>query len=505
MPENASPTGRTGSVCLRPYQLDAIDRVRACIRGGVRRVLIVLPTGGGKTLIASHIIASAVGRGSRVLFLAHRRELVNQAYRKLLDQGLAASQVGVLMASDPRRRPAAPVQVASVDTIRNRAKPAADIVFVDEAHRATAKSYQSVAAEYPKAIHLGLTATPYRADGKGLKDAYDDLVVVASPRELIGQGYLVEPRVFTVPQSAMPDLSCVRVKGGDYDESALAEAVDRSALVGNIVEHWQRHAQGLRTVVFAVSVAHSKHIVERFQSVGVAAEHLDGTTPTAERDAILARLEAGTTQVVGSCGVLSEGWDQPSVKCAVLARPTKSTGLYLQQAGRILRPWEGVRAIILDHGGCALEHGLPQDSREFCLDPPKKVKRQTGPLSKICPECQAVLPIATRVCPECGAELVVIPLPQESTDSLVEMPTSLLEQQRMVWALYCGEAREKGYAPGWVFHRFRERFGCPPPRSFIVPRDLSVRDVQSVLRDALKKGGTVNWEQFDLPERRVRP
>ena len=465
MPENASPTGRTGSVCLRPYQLDAIDRVRICIRGGVRRVLIVLPTGGGKTLIASHIIASAVGRGSRVLFLAHRRELVNQAYRKLLDQGLAAAQVGVLMASDPRRRPAAPVQVASVDTIRNRAKPAAEIVFVDEAHRATAKSYQNVAAEYPKAIHLGLTATPYRADGKGLRDAYDDLVVVASPRQLIAEGFLVEPRVFTVPDSALPDLSGVRMKGGDYDEGALAEAVDRSSLVGNIVEHWQRHAQGLRTVVFAVSVAHSQHIAERFRQAGVAAEHLDGTTPLAERDAVLGRLEAGTTQVVSNCGVLCEGWDQPAVKCAVLARPTKSAGLFLQQAGRILRPWNNTRAIILDHGGCALEHGLPQDDREFSLEAATKRRGKKGaaaPATKICPECFAVLAPATRVCPECGCTLHVPELPQERAGHLVEVTPA-------------------------------------------APEPITVRRVQTVLRDTLSGGGTLTWGQFDRPERRARP
>ncbi len=460
MSESNSPTGWGGGVCLRPYQLEAINRVRDRVRAGIRRVLIVLPTGGGKTLIASHIIASAVARGSRVLFLAHRRELVNQAYRKLLAQGLAEAQVGVLMASDPRRRPAAPVQVASVDTLRNRAKPPAELVFVDEAHRATAKSYRDIADHYPCAVHLGLTATPYRADGKGLKDAYDDLVVVATPRELIDQGYLVEPRVFTVPSSALPDLSGVRVKGGDYDEAALADAVDRQALVGNIVEHWQRHAQGLRTVVFAVSVAHSKHIVERFQSVGVAAEHLDGTTPTVERDAILARLDAGATQVVGSCGVLSEGWDQPSVKCAVLARPTKSTGLYLQQAGRILRPWQDARAIILDHGGCALEHGLPQDAREFCLDPPRKAKRQSGPLSKTCPACQAVLPLSTRVCPECGHVLLEAELPQERDGELVEV-----------------------VAPA--------------------PRPLSVTAIQSVLRHALRDGSSLTWDQFE--RRRARP
>ena len=369
---NASALSPPSTVQLRPYQLDAIARLDERVTQGARRVLLVAATGSGKTTIASSIIVRAIHRGQRVLFLAHRRELINQAYRRLLDCGLPATSLGILMASDPRRRPGAPVQIASVDTLRNRTRPGADIVFTDECHRALANSYQQIAADYPNALHVGLTATPYRADGKGLEDAYDELLVVASPKLLIAEGYLVEPRVFTIPSAKRPDLSRVKMAKGDYASDQLEQAVDRAGLVGNIVEHWLEHAQGVRTVVFAVSVAHSKHIVDRFRAAGVAAEHLDGMTPTAERDGILSRLESGATHVVSNVGVLCEGWDQPSVKCAVLARPTKSTGLYLQQAGRILRPWDNQPAIILDHGGCALEHGLPQDDREFSLEGRKK-------------------------------------------------------------------------------------------------------------------------------------
>ena len=186
----------------------------------------------------------------------------------------------------------------AIDTLRHRAKPLADLVIVDEAHRALAKSYREVAAAYPDAVHLGLSATPYRADGQGLGDAYDDLVVVSTPAQLIAEGFLVEPRVFTVRPSELPDLSGVRTRRGDYDERALAAAVDRQPLVGNIVEHWQRLADGRRTVAFAVSVEHSRHIAERFREAGIAAEHLDGTTTPLERDAILRRLERGETRVV---------------------------------------------------------------------------------------------------------------------------------------------------------------------------------------------------------------
>jgi superfamily II DNA or RNA helicase len=486
-------SANTTTVSLRPYQVAAVERLHERIRAGARRVILVAATGAGKTTIAGHIIASSMPQGSRVLFIAHRRELINQAYRRLVEFGLAEDQVGILMAGDSRRRPAAPVQVASVDTLRNRPKPAADLVFIDECHRALSPSYRDIAAHYPNAVHLGLTATPYRADGKGLGDAYDELLLVASPRQLINEGYLVEPRVFTVPPTALPDLTGVRVKGGDYDEAALARAVDRAPLVGNIVEHWLKHAHGIRTVVFAVSVAHSKHIVDRFKQAGVAAEHLDGMTPTPERDAILARLESGETVVIGSVGCLSEGWDQPSVKCAILARPTKSTGLYLQQAGRILRPWQNTQAIILDHGGCAQDHGLPQDDRELSLAAPKKKRMRSGASTspvKTCPDCYAVLSPATRVCSGCGAELIHDNgVPKEADGALIEVTPSADSEQRAEWERLCAVAAARGHKPGWAYHRFREKFGTKPPMVFgAAPSAQS--QAKRALFDTLRNGET---------------
>jgi superfamily II DNA or RNA helicase len=414
------------------------------------------------TTIAGSVIERAARQNRRVLFLAHRRELISQAYRRLLDFGLPERDVGVIMANDPRRRPVAPVQVASVDTLRTRAKPHADVVFIDEAHRALARTYVDLLAAYPEALHIGLTATPYRADGQGLGDAYDELIVIASPRELIAQGHLVEPRVFTVPASQRPDLSGVNVSRGDYAASELAEAVDRQALVGNIVEHWMTHARGVRTVAFAASVEHSQHIAARFREAGVAAEHLDGGTPTIERDAILARLDRGETLVVSNCGVLCEGWDQPAVKCAILARPTKSTGLYLQQGGRILRPWNDQRAIILDHAGCALEHGLPQDDREFSLEGTKKRTKATAEApARECPTCFAVVGIATRVCPECGHEFFAEREVPREEDGALEEVTSV------------------------------------PARTRSPPSTGGDRSVRDAIRAAARAGGRLSWAALD--------
>lgn len=491
---------------LRPYQLDAVDRVRTHIRAGVRRVLCVAPTGAGKTVIASHLVECSTALGNRVLFVAHRRELIVQAFKKLIGcscraqydhdsflpdpqckaDGLPRKSVGILMANDRRRNPGAVVQVASIDTLRNRAKPHADLIIVDEAHRSLARSYTTLLEAYPSAAVIGLTATPYRADNRGLGEEYDELVVVASPRQLIDEGFLVEPRVFTVPSNELPDLSSVRVKGGDYDEEQLAVAVDQAGLVGNIVEHWFKHAQDRQTVVFAVNVAHSKHIVERFRAAGVVAEHLDGTTPTADRDAILARLESGETRVVSNCAVLTEGWDQPSVKCCVLARPTKSKGLYLQCAGRILRPHLGLGAVILDHSGNVLEHGLPQDDREFTLESTKK-KRATAPTTcKTCPECFAVVPLSSRVCPECGTAFP-LPEPEDKTverdGELVEVKPSTQDEKRRVWDEICATAIKRGYARGWASHRFKDKFHTWPPNTFTFPDRPKVFASDAVKRD----------------------
>ncbi|HEY1697945.1 MAG TPA: DEAD/DEAH box helicase family protein [Polyangiaceae bacterium] len=467
---------------LRPYQEEAVREIELRIVAGKRRVLVVAPTGAGKTVVFARVIADAVLRGQRTLVIAHRRELVHQTCAKLLEAGLAEDQIGILMASDRRHRSSAPVQVASIDTLRRRTKPDADLVIRDEAHRALARTDLAVAALYPDAVHLGFTATPFRADRRSLGEFYDDLLVVSTIRNLIAQGYLVEPRVFTVPSDRLPDLSGVRVRGGDYAQDQLDEAVDQGQLVGNIIEHWAEHARGVRTVAFAVSVKHSEHIVERFRAEGVAAEHVDATTPATERDGAVARLLSGVTLLLSNVGVFCEGTDLPPVKCAVLARPTKSTGLYLQQAGRILRPWEGARAIILDHAGCAREHGLPQDDREFSLEP--RPKRDASAASEIsiraCPGCYAVLPGHTRVCPECGTTLV------ESREQLPETSGRLVEvdateqlalqiemgahrrigwsdtRKRVAFEQLRALARARQRGADWVRERFEERFGGPP-------------------------------------------
>ena len=393
---------------LRPYQSEAIEQVRARFRAGAKRTLIILPTGGGKTVVASSIIRSAVEKGSRVLFLAHRRELIQQTADKLNRFGV---RHGVIMAG---QRPALQhaCQVASVQTLARRRDvlKTVDLIFFDEAHHAAAGSYTDVLEWFPQARVVGLTATPWRLDGRGLADVFDAHVVVSTPRELKEQGFLVPVGGW---EFEAIDTSRARVQRGDYAAKDLAEEALKPRVIGDVVEEWMRHAEGKRTVVFALNIEASKLMAQRFREAGVAAEHIDGEMPTVERDAVLRRLRSGETRVVCNCNVLTEGFDCPELEVCVLARPTLSTALYLQMVGRVLRPAPGkVAARIHDHAGCLAAHGAPFAARDFSPESSSKGEREPVQdadtrARNVCPSCKSVR--SGYPCDNCGFH----PTPEE--------------------------------------------------------------------------------------------
>lgn len=388
------------SVTLRPFQSAGVDEVRAEFQRGTKAILLESPTGSGKTVVWSHITQRVVERGKKVLFLCHRKELVEQSSRKLDDNSVPH---GVIKSGHHRVQPWQPVQIASVATLINRPTlPEADFIGVDEAHHSPSKSFMSIIERYPNARILGLTATPCRLDGRGLGVGnpggyFQKIVRLATISELIEQGYLVTPRTFA-PDA--PDLASVEKVGSDYNKGQLAKAMDRPTLVGDLVKTWLTIASGRTTVVFACSIEHSKHIVKRFREAGVSAEHLDADTPDGLREAILARVASGETTVVSNVAILTEGWDLPRVSCVVMARPTLSLSLYLQMPGRGLRPWLAkTDCIILDHAGNSLRHGLITDDREFSLDGVNRSANGPKPRAlKTCPRCKSPVPTSLMLC-----------------------------------------------------------------------------------------------------------
>lgn len=370
---------------LRPYQSAALAKVLDAFKRGQRSVLLVLPTGGGKTTIFSDFVASIPGRA---LVLVHRRELATQAAARLREFGV---DFGFEMAGEPRK-PYARVQIASVQTLVRRTAPKARLVVVDEAHLSTAESYQKILDCYPHAWILGVTATPWRLSGKPLAGLYKEIVVASTPAQLCTDGFLAP---FTGFSYKAPDLSQVERVGDDYNQGQSAKVM--SAIVPNVVEQWKATASHLSTVVFACTVEHSQALTAEFRNAGVSAEHLDGGTPIEQRRAVLERVASGKTQVLCNVGIAVEGLDIPRLKCCVLARPTMSLTRAIQMMGRVRRPWNGVTARIHDHAFVIGRHGLPDADRDYSLDPDAAPPL---PSLRTCKACFALY--VGDACPSCA-------------------------------------------------------------------------------------------------------
>lgn len=458
---------------LRPYQARAVNELGAGFKARWRRQVLVAPTGSGKTVVAGEMMIRATEKGTSSLFLAPRRELIFQARDRLTDLGL---EPGVLMAGEPVER-SRPIQVCSIETVRRRPwVPDASFVVVDECHL---RSFKGVMERFDQPWVAGLTATPWRMNGQGLVEDFDRLVLAANYGELIDEGHILEPRVYA-PSS--PDLESVSIRGGEFDPRQVERIMRRKKLTGDIVSHWMQHARDRLTVVFASSVAHSQELVQAFSSAGIEAEHLDGSTPYGQRRACLQRLARGETRIVGCCDLLTYGWDCPPVSCAVVARPTASLVMHMQMCGRILRPCEGKDgAVVLDHAGNSLDHGLPTEDRFYDLGQPRarrsKGARNAAPL-RTCEECFALSPAHLKACEACGVVFRIKPRSTGGTGTggeLREFSGSLA--QRLRWSInqLLAEKAEylvqqqrlaavKGYKPGWALHRFKLRYGHWPTR-----------------------------------------
>jgi superfamily II DNA or RNA helicase len=388
---------------LRDYQQQAISDLRSVMQQGARAPLLCLPTGGGKTCIIAAISANAAARGRHVLILVHRRELIHQTSSKLTWVGL---EHGIIAAGIPPSDHA--VQIASVQTLARRLSRLdwqPTLIIIDEAHHATAGQWARILDHWPDAYRLGVTATPCRLDGCGLRGTFDTMVLGPSVADLIFTGYLSPARIYA--PSVVADLKGIRSRGGDYANDQAAAAMDRPTVTGDAIAHYQRLAAGQQSIAFCCNVAHAVSVCDAFKTAGIGAELLLGNTP--DREQVVADFAAHRIRVLVTVDVVSEGFDVPAASCAILLRPTQSLGLYLQQVGRVLRPAPGKEhAVILDHVGNVTRHGFPDDARDWSLD--DRMRRSKGtpaPSVRTCPECFAAFKPAP-ICPVCGAGCVPI-------------------------------------------------------------------------------------------------
>lgn len=424
---------------LRPYQQAAIDRARQEFASGARSVLIVAPTGAGKSVIFGAIAAQAVARGRRVLIVAHRRELVRQAAGHLARAGVECRTIVGGQALGPV---AAPAVVAAVQSLvgkqwRHRLPPA-DLVVWDECHHVVAPSFLSIQKAYAQAHHIGLTATPERSDRSPLGDVFERMVVVATVRELTDGGHLVPCEVWAPPS-------------------------DRNSLAADAADAYLEHGGGKRAIVFCVNVAHAKQVADALRAADVPAEYVDGTMSMRDRDQALARFANGTTRVITNCSLISEGFDVPACKCVVIARGCDSVAMYLQAVGRALRPEaSGESALVIDLRGAVHKHGMPDADREYSLTGEAISTGDDVEPVKQCRQCGAVFKPAIE-CPRCGARAPLPEPPEVRRERLQRISEAQTEDQRReYWQRLQAEARAKGFKHGWAFHRYRARYGTSP-------------------------------------------
>jgi len=463
---------------LRPYQQDAIDRVESAFLSGKRSVLYSLPTGGGKTVIFMEIVRRAVQRGDRCVILTHRIELASQTAVRFRDGGLDVD----IFNSSSKAFPQGQAVVAMWQTVNARLKLGYDfgefdLAVFDEAHRAPAEqASKTVKCFKPKRL-LGVTATPQRPDGKGLKCLFDELIVGPSIKDLISQGYLSPYRCFAPAE--LVDRAALKVTAGEFVQSqAAATAVKNMAkLVDNALKYFPDKKTA---IVFCADVDHAERAASSFRRIGVPAVAVHGQSDKAERAWALSLLADKKIKFLTSCDVLTEGIDVPNVNGVVMARPTKSIVVYLQQVGRCLRPSpDKQEAIILDLVGNVYEHGLPCENREWSLEPKEKNKnaqKSKDANVKRCYACFAVVPKHSEECDECGAVFESKRTPPQEVDMRLKeiAPSEIKNDEEKAkralslpykqavafldtYASLVFYAQLKGYKKGWAWYQAKDK------------------------------------------------
>lgn len=496
--------GHPLSIILRDYQTGGVAEIVQHMRRGVKRIVYVLSTGGGKTAVAAFMSEGSANRQQPVWFVVHRRELLYQTSDAFASYGIAHG----LVASGEPLKAWHNVQVVLVGSLKSREKhlKAPSLIVPDEAHHARAASWEGMFARHPEAWVVGLTATPQRLDGRGLGKHFEQLVVGPTMRWLIDNGYLSDYRLFAPPP---PNLDGVRTVAGEFNRADMKIAMERAQIVGNAIAEYAEHCNHQPAIVRAIDVESSQAIAARFCTAGYRAIHVDGMADRATRKKVFDGFRSGAYEVLCQVELAGEGVDIPGIVAAIDLRPTKSLTYALQFWGRALRPFytpgmpldtvqqrlasiaagHKPKAVLLDHVGNVRRHGFPDDEHEWSLNDRTKRKDASSPIFA-CDACFAVFRVKHAICPECGAVMYDPNLaggrakPDEVNGSLHEITAAEraaereekrkadAEQQAVNKAKFDKKrelracvtledfqalAAKRGYKPNWAIHVFNAR------------------------------------------------
>lgn len=447
---------------LRPYQRSVIKDVNANVRISCLRQLIYLPTGAGKTIVACELLHLFLAQGNRTAIIVHRNELVGQFCQKLKSLGIHAA---VVKAGHTERKNC-PIQIISVQTLAHRPKwlDGWDVLVFDEAHiTCYAKVSKKLFEKNPNALVLGLSATPWRLKKQErLGDIFQTVVAPITGKELIEAGYLVRPVVFGIK---VGDFQGIKIRGGDFETAGLSRIMSHPQVIQTTFDAWKCYAGSQRrAIVFCVDIAHAMAQQEKFLLNGVSAAIVTGETPLTERAEIYTALDRGEIQVLISVAVLTEGFDLPSVDCVMLCRPTKSKALGFQMLGRGLRlspETEKTDCLVLDFANFTQTFGFFEDLGVPNIFEDRSKKDGQAPV-KICPDCQKLHHASVKVCDNCEH---IFPLKEvEHVPTLeIERKQRQISPEESFLKDLISQCWNRGYNPGWILHKYRDRYGEWPP------------------------------------------
>lgn len=363
---------------LYDYQQDLVTKTRQSLANGNKGVLIQSPPGSGKSVVIAEIARLTTIKGNRVMFLVHRKELVEQ-----ITETFKANEVDLDLCT-----------IMTVTKVANRLEtlPKPSLIITDETHHSRAKTYRRIYDYYSDVPRLGFSATPWRMNGKGFDDIYSEMVEGKSVKWLIENNRLAPYKYYSIPEVYLENLK--KSSTGDYTNSSIEEAL-KSSIFGDVVDSYTKIADGQKAILYAHSVAYSELFAKRFKASGINAVHVDSKTPKTEREEIMTDFKQGKIKVLCNVDLISEGFDVPDCTCVIMARPTDSLVLYLQQSMRCMRYQPGKTATIIDHVANYTRHFLPDTDRVWRLEgesrEERKARERDDRAITDCPKCHAVM------------------------------------------------------------------------------------------------------------------
>lgn len=433
---------------LHDYQQTLVNKTRKSYVNGYKSPCVVAPCGSGKSVIISDIARMTTNNGNCVLFLVHRKELIDQ-----IKETFEKNEVNLNL-----------VYFGMVQTVVKRLdkmqKP--QLIITDENHHSMAASYRKIYNHFHDVRKLGFTATPIRLNGSGLGDINDTLIEEVNAKWLIENHYL-SPYKYYAPK--LIDTEKLKLNSmREFSSTSMESAMDDRTIYGDVIKHYKQLADGEQAITYCHNVEASKQVADEFNQHGINAVHLDGKTPKIERDQIIQRFRNREIQVITNCDIIGEGFDVPDCSTVIMLRPTQSLSLFIQQSMRGMRYRPGKTSIIIDHVDNVRRHGLPDMEREWSLKGKKTESGEKEVPIKECDNCFAVYLPNHKWCPYCGHE----PEVKEQQDYEVDETAELEEINeedievtldfrepsdcKSMQELY-DLAKNRGYKPGWAYHQ----------------------------------------------------